>query len=98
MSMRDAGIIDGNIIIVDRALDVQDGHIVVAAIDGQYTCKYYRKTRSGVWLEPANPEFKPIKVATKQDFSIFGRYDGLIRKNKGRNSKAFKVPSISDGN
>ena len=94
-SMRDAGIIDGDIIIVDRALDVQDGHIVVAAVDGQYTCKYYRKTKNGVWLEPANPEFKSIKVTTEQDFSIFGRYDGLIRKDKGQNSKPF-IPIIEE--
>lgn len=62
MSMRDAGILDGDIIIVDRSLDVKDGHIVVAAVDGQYTCKYYRNTKKGVWLQAANPDYKPIRI------------------------------------
>ena len=96
MSMRDAGIMDNDIIIIDRALDIQDGHIVVAAVDGQYTCKYYRKTKTGVWLQPANPDFKPIKITDGQELSIFGRYDGLIRKDKCRNNKPFKIPSIGD--
>lgn len=92
MSMKDAGILDGDIIIVDRSLEVQDGHIIVAAVDGAYTCKYYRKAKTGVWLVAANPDFKPMKISVDRDFSIFGRYDGLIRKDKPRNTKPFKIP------
>ncbi len=91
-SMKDAGILHDDIIIVDRALEVQDGHIVVASIFGEFTCKYYRKNKNGVWLVPANPEYKPIKVTEEMEFTVFGRYDGLIRKNDGRTREPFYIP------
>ncbi|QBD75177.1 translesion error-prone DNA polymerase V autoproteolytic subunit [Ktedonosporobacter rubrisoli] len=93
-SMIEAGIFNDDIIIVDSALEVQDGHIVVASVLGEYTCKYYRKVKNQVWLVPANPEFKPIKITEEMDFSIFGRYDGLIRKTQSRNTKPFKIPTL----
>jgi DNA polymerase V len=96
MSMRDAGIVSSDIIIVDRALEAQDGDIVVAELDGNYTCKYLRKTKRGIWLEPANPDFKPIKIDGEQELKIFGVMDGLIRKGKNRNSKQFITPAIGD--
>jgi DNA polymerase V len=93
-SMRDAGILHDDIIIVDRALEVLDGHIVVASIFGEYTCKYYRKNRSGLWLVPANHDYRPIKVTEEMEFTIFGRYDDLVRKADRRCTEPFKVPSI----
>ena len=93
-SMRDAGILHDDIIIVDRALEVLDGHIVVASIFGEYTCKYYRKNGSGVWLAPANPDYRPIRVTEEMEFTIFGRYAGLVRKADRRSTEPFKVPSI----
>jgi DNA polymerase V len=93
-SMRDAGILHDDIIIVDRALEVLDGHIVVASIFGEYTCKYYRKNSRGVWLAPANPDYRAIKVTEEMDFTIFGRYDGLVRKADRRCTEPFKIPSI----
>ena len=92
-SMIEAGIMDGDIIIVDRALEVQDGHIVVASVMGEYTCKYYRKVNGQVLLVPANPEFKPLLVTEEMEFTIFGRYDGLIRKTHPRSTKALRLPA-----
>ena len=92
-SMIEAGIMDGDIIIVDRALEVQDGHIVVASVMGEYTCKYYRKVNGQVLLAPANPEFKPLLVTEEMEFTIFGRYDGLIRKTHPRSTKALRLPA-----
>jgi DNA polymerase V len=92
-SMIEAGIMDGDIIIVDRALEVQDGHIVVASVMGEYTCKYYRKVHGQVLLVPANPEFKPLLVTEEMEFTIFGRYDGLIRKTHPRSTKALRLPA-----
>jgi DNA polymerase V len=91
-SMRDAGILQDDIIVVDRSLEVQDGHIVVASIFGEFTCKYYRKNADGVFLVPANPDFQPKKVTPEMEFTVFGRYDGLIRKNSGRNREPFSLP------
>ncbi len=93
-SMKEAGILHDDIIIVDRALEVLDGHIVVASIYGEYTCKYYRKNKSGVWLVPANSEYKPIKVTEEMELTIFGRYDGLVRKAESRTTEPFKTPTI----
>lgn len=90
--MKEAGILQDDIIVVDRALDVQDGHIVVASIFGEFTCKYYRKTEEGIFLVPANKDFKPIKVTEEMEFTVFGRYDGLIRKTSARNREPFSFP------
>ena len=93
-SMMEAGILNNDIIIVDRALEVLDGHIVVASVFGEFTCKYYRKNASGVWLAAANKDFKPVKVTEEMDFTIFGRYDGLVRKAESRTREPFKAPTI----
>lgn len=91
-SMKGAGILQDDIIIVDRALEVQDGHIVVASIFGEFTCKYYRKNAEGTFLVPDNPDFQPKKITPEMEFTVFGRYDGLIRKNSGRNREPFSIP------
>ncbi len=93
-SMKDAGIMHDDIIIVDRSLEVLDGHIVVASVFGEFTCKYYRKNSKGVWLTAANPDYTPIKVTEEMEFTIFGRYDGLIRKSEVRSREPFKAPAI----
>lgn len=91
-SMKEAGILQDDIIIVDRALTPKDGDIIVASVFGEFTCKYYRKNKDGVFLVPANSEYKPIKVTEEMEFTVFGCYDGLIRKNKGRTREPFSIP------
>lgn len=91
-SMKEAGILQDDIIIVDRALEVRDGDIVVASIFGEFTCKYYRKKNDGVWLVPANNSYQPKKVTEEMEFTVFGRYHGLIRKNDGRTREPFSIP------
>jgi len=91
-SMRDAGILHNDVIVVDRSLPVQDGHIIVGSLFGTFTCKYYRKTAAGIWLVPANSDFKPVKITEEMEFTVFGRYDGLIRKGDGRSREEFKLP------
>ena len=60
-SMKDAGIVDGDMVIVERASSARPGEIVVADIDGEHTLKYYREksggagSRAQIYLEPANP-------------------------------------------
>lgn len=56
-SMRDAGVIDGDILIVDRAVAAKNKSIVIAAIDGELTVKRLKKTRSRLWLVPENPDW-----------------------------------------
>jgi DNA polymerase V len=92
-SMKDAGILHDDIIIVDRSLEVLDGHIVVASLFGEFTCKYYRRNSKGVWLVPANSEYKSIRITEEMEFTVFGRFNGLVRKATGRTSEPFSVPT-----
>lgn len=59
-SMIDAGIREGDMVIVERRQTYKPGQIVIAAVDGEYTMKYLRKSGERYWLEPANERFKPI--------------------------------------
>lgn len=85
-SMRDAGILDGDLIAVARRKDVANGEIVVARLGEEVTVKRLetRRSRGGktanIRLLPENPEFHPIEVdATRDDFAIEGVMVGLLR-------------------
>lgn len=72
-SMIDAGIADGDEIIVDRSLEPQEGSVVVAAIDGDFTVKRFHIDRNGQgWLLPENNAYPPIPIPKESDFTIFG--------------------------
>ena len=81
-SMKEAGISDGDIAIVDCSIEPRDGDIVVAVIDGEYTLKHFRRDESNkcVWLVPANPDFKPIKVTEENNFNVWGVVTYTIKK------------------
>lgn len=78
-SMREDGILDGDLVAVKRTVDAHDGQIVVARIDDEITIKRLKRTRRGIWLLPRNPDFAPIEVPDDADFAIEGRYCGLLR-------------------
>lgn len=59
-SMKDAGICDGDMLLVERKNEAKVGEIVIALVDGERTMKYLRKKGSKYYLEPANKKFKPI--------------------------------------
>lgn len=59
-SMIDAGIQEGDMVIVERRQTYKPGQIVVASVDGEFTLKYLRKLRDMYYLEPANAKYKPI--------------------------------------
>lgn len=78
-SMKDAGLLEGDIVIVERSAPTQPGDIVVAVVDGEMTVKFLRMTRHGqFYLEPANPAYQPIHP--KGSLEIFGVVTGSIRK------------------
>lgn len=75
MSMKDAGISEGDIIVIDRAVDPEQDDIVVVFIDGEFTIKYIdfsEVKQNRIWLRPANEEFTPIKVTADADFRVWG--------------------------
>lgn len=77
-SMRDAGILDRDLIAVHRTPDARPGQIVVARLDGEITVKRLQRTRNRLVLLPENPDFEPIEV-NADDFAIEGIYVGVIR-------------------
>ncbi|MDC8759113.1 transcriptional repressor LexA [Janthinobacterium fluminis] len=79
-SMRDAGIMDGDLLAVKKVDSAKNGQIIVARIGNDVTVKRYRKTASGIELLPENPDFKVIKVDPEADeFAIEGLAVGLMR-------------------
>lgn len=80
MSMRDAGILDGDLLAVQRSAEAKNGQIVVARLGDEVTVKRLRRSRSGIELVPENPDFDVIHVHPHQeDFQIEGLAVGLIR-------------------
>lgn len=80
MSMKDVGILDGDLVAVHRTPEVRSRQIVVARIDDEVTVKRYRQTGSIVELLPENEEFEPIVVdLTEQSMVIEGVVVGVIR-------------------
>jgi repressor LexA len=82
LSMRDAGILDGDLIAVHRADEARNGQIVIARVDDEVTVKTFRRKGAVVELLPANPDFRPIVVDTRErPLTIEGVMVGLIRKD-----------------
>lgn len=71
-SMNGAGIFHGDLIVVDRAAEPVSGSIVVAAVNGEHTVKRLRRAAGCVWLEPANPAFRPICIDCDAELHVFG--------------------------
>ena len=82
LSMRDAGILDGDLIAVHKSDTAAHGRIVVARLDDEVTVKTLEHRLGRVRLLPANPDFAPIEVDPRRHaFAIEGLYVGLIRSN-----------------
>jgi repressor LexA len=79
-SMREDGILDGDLVAVHRTNDARDGQTVVARLDDEITIKRLQLMEDGIRLLPRNLEYAPIDVASDQDFAIEGIYCGLIRE------------------
>ncbi len=80
MSMRDAGILDGDLVAVQRKTDIRNRQIIVARLEDEVTVKRYRQEGHQVWLLPENPDFKTIEVDLReQEFVIEGVVVGVLR-------------------
>ena len=83
MSMRDAGILDGDWIAVHRARHAESGQIVVARINDEVTVKRFRRRNERVQLLPENKSFKPIEIDPRiHELEIEGLVVGVIRTGK----------------
>lgn len=85
LSMRDAGILEGDLLAVHRTDRVRDGQIVVARLENDVTVKRFRREGHRVWLFAENPEFEPIEVNLHHDhLEIEGVGVGVIRGGNGQ--------------
>ena len=79
MSMRDAGIMDGDLLAVQATREARNGHIIVARLGDDVTVKRLRRTGSAIELLPENPDYPVIRVEPGEPFEIEGLAVGLIR-------------------
>jgi repressor LexA len=83
LSMRDAGILDGDLLAVHRTSEARSGQIIVARLANEVTVKRLRRRGLTVELVAENPDFKTITVDTREEsFAIEGLAVGLVRNNK----------------
>lgn len=71
-SMRDLGIFDGDLLVVDRSLSASHGCVVIAVLDGEFTVKQLLHTAEGRVLRAAHPDYPDLCIKPEQDFSIWG--------------------------
>ena len=79
-SMIDAGIKEGDILVIDRSVEPSNGKKAVCYIDGEFTLKTIKKEKQKLWLLPANPDYKPIEIKEENDFVIWGIVTYVIHK------------------
>ena len=86
-SMIDAGVEEGDILVIDKSIEAQDGDMVVGYLDGEFTLKYLdlsMKEAGVVWLVPANKEFDRIKITKDNNFIVWGVVIYTIKKRVRR--------------
>jgi DNA polymerase V len=71
-SMQGAGILDGDLLVVDRAIEPRAGRVVVAVLDGAFTLKYLNRHRGRWRLEAAHPDYPPLELSEGDDARIWG--------------------------
>jgi DNA polymerase V len=79
-SMIDAGINEGDILVIDKSIYPNDGKRAICYIDGEFTLKTLKVTKDGIYLLPANSEFEPIKITPENEFMVWGIVTYVIHK------------------
>jgi DNA polymerase V len=78
-SMKDEGINDGDLLVIDKSIQPTDNAIAVCFLDGEFTIKRIKIETESIWLIPANENYKPIKVTQDNDFLIWGIVTHVIK-------------------
>ena len=78
-SMKDLGIHDGDLLVIDKSLEPVTGKVAVCYIDGEFTVKSLKIEKESIWLLPANASYKPILVTKENDFMIWGIVTNVIK-------------------
>lgn len=78
-SMKNVGINDGDLLVIDKSLEPKNNRIAVCQIDGEFTVKRIKIEKGVVWLIAENEEYQPIKVTSENDFLIWGIVTNAIK-------------------
>lgn len=78
-SMQDEGIDDGDLLVIDKSLDPENGKIAVCFVDGEFTVKRIKIEKEACWLIAANKKYQPIKVTKDNEFLIWGIVTHVIK-------------------
>jgi len=78
-SMTGAGLDDGDLLVIDKSLEPQDGKIAVCFVDGEFTVKRIKIEAHAIWLMPENTKYKPLKVTQDNEFVIWGIVTSVIK-------------------
>lgn len=81
-SMKDEGIEEGDILVIDKSLELMDDDLAVCFIDGDFTVKRVRLESDAAWLVPSNVKYPPIKVTKDNEFMVWGIVTYTIKKNR----------------
>ncbi len=81
-SMRDAGILDGSVVLVDRAIVPRNGHIVIAIVDGEFVCKTLSTRAGRMRLKAANPTYPDIIPQDGQTLDVWGVVVATIHQHR----------------
>ncbi len=79
-SMVEAGINEGDLLIIDRSLTPHDGNIAVCFVDGDFTVKRLSVRDDGIYLTPANAKFPELRVSEDSNFQVWGVVSHIIKK------------------
>lgn len=79
-SMKDEGIVEGDILVVDKSIEPYDGCLAVAFVDGEFTLKRVRMEPDKILLVPANPKYKIIEIFPDNEFAVWGVVNYIVKK------------------
>jgi DNA polymerase V len=77
--MKDVGISDGDLLVIDKSIAPKDDQVAVCYLDGEFTLKKIKLEKDICWLIPANEEYQPIQVTIQNDFLIWGIVTHVIK-------------------
>ena len=79
-SMIGAGLDDGDLLVIDRSLNPENGKIAVCLVDGEFTVKRIKKEKKKLYLMPENKKYKPIELKEENELIIWGVVEYVIKK------------------
>ena len=79
-SMIEAGLDDGDLLVIDRSLNPENGKIAVCLVDGEFTVKRIKKEKKKLYLMPENKKYKPIELKEENELIIWGVVEYVIKK------------------